>query len=181
MKYIIDNFMHPKDAKSFISFFDKNEHLCFDTVEFHKERNIHYDNINDENIKNLLEYYAKKNIFFIDHYFKTKTTLWGPPGVKNIWSNMRLCRWKKDHHMPLHIDRQPLGGDTMDYSSLVYLNDNYTGGKLRFLEGKKEVKLKMKAFSCIIFPSGKEYSHGVEKIIKGKRYTIPSWYTKLSR
>ena len=56
MKYIIDNFMHPQDAKSFISFFDKNEHLCFDTVEFHKERNIHYDNIDDQNIKNLLEY-----------------------------------------------------------------------------------------------------------------------------
>jgi hypothetical protein len=180
MKYIIENFVHPKDAKSFISFFNKNEHLCFDTHEFHKDRNIHYDNIPDQNIKDLLKYYAKKNIFFIDHYFKTKTTVWGNSKT-TVWSNMRLCRWKEGHHMPLHIDRQLAGGDTMDYSSLIYLNDNYTGGELCFLENIKETNSKMKALSCVIFPSGEGHLHGVKKILKGKRYTIPSWYAELQQ
>ena len=172
MKHIISDFDHPQDAQAFITFFEKNEHLCFDVREFHKDRNIHYEDIPDKKIKDLLMYYARKNIFFIDHYFKTKTDVWG---------DMRLCRWKPGHSMPLHIDRQPQGNDTMDFSSLVYLNDNYSGGELYFLENKKEVNLKMKALSCMIFPSGEEYIHGVKEILKGKRYTIPSWYIKLQK
>jgi predicted 2-oxoglutarate/Fe(II)-dependent dioxygenase YbiX len=170
MKHIIQDFIHPEDAKKLIAFFEKNEHLCFDVREFHKDRNIHYSDIKDQNIKNLLMYYGRKNIFFIDHYFKTKTTM---------WQDMRLCRWKEGHFMPLHVDRQPEGNDTMDFSSLMYLNDDYKGGELSFLENKKEKNFKMKAFSCVIFPSAGDYVHGVKKVLKGKRYTIPSWYIKL--
>ena len=63
----------------------------------------------------------------------------------------------------------------MDYSSLVYLNDNYDGGELFF---ENEI-FKMKALSCIIFESGPHHKHGVKIIKKGKRYTIPSWYQKI--
>jgi len=75
--------------------------------------------------------------------------------------------------MGLHRDRNEELEDLMHYSSLCYLNDDYEGGELFFETGES---FKMKALSCIIFPSGKPYGHGVKKIIKGKRYTIPSWY-----
>ena len=78
--------------------------------------------------------------------------------------------------MPLHVDRNEEHGDLFHFSSLIYLNDDYKGGELFFIENKKEKKYKLKALSCMIFPSGKEYTHGVKKILKGKRYTIPSWY-----
>ena len=168
MKHIISNFVHPEDAKSFITFFENNDLLCSDPRDFHKERNLHYKDITDKKIKILLIYYAHKNKFFIDHYFKTKT---------DLWNDMRLCRWKVGHSMPLHMDRQPELNDTMDFSSLIYLNDNYSGGELRFIENKKEVNYKMESLSCIIFPSD-EGMHGVKEIKKGERYTIPSWYKK---
>ena len=37
-----------------MSFFDANAHLCYDERPHHKERNIHYDHIQDPDIKKLL-------------------------------------------------------------------------------------------------------------------------------
>ena len=167
-RVIIDNFVHPDDAASLMGFFDENDHLCDDALPFHRDRNIHFNKIPDPQIKNLLNYYARKNIVFIDHHFGTKTKEWGL---------MRMCRWLEGHFMNLHVDRQLEHDDTMDYSSLVYLNDNYTGGELFFKneDGTEEV-FKMKALSCIVFDSGKSNGHGVKKVLGGRRYTIPSWY-----
>jgi leucine proline-enriched proteoglycan (leprecan) len=61
-----------------------------------------------------------------------------------------------------------------DYSSVLYLNDNFTGGKTYFPSDN---------FTCnpkkgkIIFFSSRTY-HGVTKVISGERYTLPCWYSK---
>ena len=169
MKYVIENFVHPNDAKVLMKFFDKNDHLCADGRAYHAERNIHYADIPDKNkrVKDILLYLARKNEMFVDHFFSVRVEL---------WHRMRLCRWKKGHSMPLHIDRQEDKGDLFHFSSLIYLNDDYKGGELFFKEENKIQKYKLKALSCMIFPSGKEFAHGVKEILKGKRYTIPSWY-----
>ena len=167
MKYIIENFISSSDANKLIKFFNANDHLCFDDRKEHSKRNIHFSKISDINIKNILIYYANKNIIFIDHYFKTKTML---------WQQMRLCRWRKNDEMKMHFDKQ--AKDCMDYSSLIYLNDNYDGGELCFEENSEKKDYKMKKFSCVIFPSHMYY-HGVKKILNGFRYTIPSWYSKI--
>ena len=60
----------------------------------------------------------------------------------------------------------------------MYLNDNYEGGELKFVDGKI---FKFKGGTNIIFRSDDYNAHEVLKIKKGLRYTIPSWYTtKLS-
>ena len=169
-RMIIENFVHQDDALSFMKFFDKNQNLCYDERSQHSDRNIHLEHIPDKRIKQLLRYYEQKNIFFIDHYFNIKTVPWHEP---------RLCRWKKGHSMDLHVDQNPDLKDYMDYSSLVYLNDNYKGGELFFRnQDNQEQDFKMKALSCMIFESNAFNSHGVRKILKEKRYTIPSWYRK---
>jgi len=103
-RVFIDNFVHPDDAVSLMKFFDENDHLCDDGRAFHKDRNIHFNNIPDPQIRNLLNYYAHKNIMFIDHHFVTKT---------KQWQSMRMCRWLEGHFMPLHVDRQLENNDTM--------------------------------------------------------------------
>ena len=148
MKYVIENFVHPNDAKVLMKFFDKNDHLCADGRAYHAERNIHYADIPDKNkqVKDILLYLARKNEMFVDHFFAVRVEL---------WHKMRLCRWKKGHSMPLHIDRQEDKGDLFHFSSLIYLNDDYKGGELFFNEENKIQKYKLKALSCIIFPSVK--------------------------
>jgi len=163
MKHIIENFVDKKDAKTLINFFEKNTHLCYDAREEHKHRNIHIEYIKNKKIIKLLNYYANKNVYFIDHFFKTKTKL---------WADMRICRWLPGDAMSLHNDRSEKLNDLMDFSSLIYLNDNYEGGELFF----KDKIIKMKALSCIVFESNEKNMHGVLEIKKGKRYTIPSWY-----
>lgn len=164
MKYVLENFIQKQDALIFIKYFNKNQHLCDDNREHHKHRNIHYCDIPDLQIKELLKYYENKLIYFIDHYFTVKTRAFNEP---------RLVRWNKSESMPLHYDQNYALKDKMDYSALSYLNDDYEGGELFFEDGEI---LKMKALSSIIFPSSSPYGHGVKKIKKGKRYTIPSWY-----
>lgn len=160
---LIENFVHEQDAEDLINFFDNNEHLCNDSEEHHKDRNIHASAIKDDHIIKLLKYYAYKNIIFIDHIFKTKTKL---------WNEMRLCRWRPGDSMDLHIDRNTKTRNyNLDFSSLIYLNDNYEGGELVF-ENKE---LKMPRLSCIVFESHL-HPHAVKEVKKNNRYTIPSWY-----
>ena len=63
--------------------------------------------------------------------------------------------------------------DKIRYSSLIYINDDYEGGELRF-ENNKIYKLSKN--SVIFFQSGIQNRHEVLKITKGLRYTIPLWY-----
>lgn len=60
-------------------------------------------------------------------------------------------------------------------SSILYLNDNYSGGELYF-EGL-DVLIKPKANQLVFFPSGCEFRHEVRPILAGDRYTLASFYT----
>jgi len=161
--YIIENFINEKDSNILINFFDQNDYLADDLEVEHKHRNIHYQHIKDTNILSILDYYANKNIFFIDHLFQTKVKL---------WSSMRICRWLPGDSMRMHIDKNTTQRNSdMNYSSLLYLNDDYEGGELIF----RDQVFKMKKFSCIFFESDL-HKHGVNTLLKNKRYTIPSWY-----
>ena len=166
VRHIIENFIDKKDAKMLMSFFDKNTHLCYDDREEHRHRNIHLPHIKKGKARDLLNYYAYKNIYFIDHLFKTKT---------KSWQHMRLCRWLPKDSMVFHNDRAEEVNNLMDFSSLIYLNDNYEGGELFF----ENQTFKMKALSCILFKSNETNMHGVLEVKKGKRYTIPSWYENI--
>ena len=165
-KFVIEEFVLEEHRHMLINYFENNKHLCTDIRKVHAKRNLHYQDIRSETVKAVLKYYVTKTCYFIDHYFKDKVAPWSEP---------RICRWTKGETMDLHVDRK--GGaptDNMKYSSLIYLNDDYEGGELKFVDGKV---FKFKAGTNIIFRSDAYNSHQVLKVKKGKRYTIPSWYT----
>jgi predicted 2-oxoglutarate/Fe(II)-dependent dioxygenase YbiX len=62
-----------------------------------------------------------------------------------------------------------------DLSIVFYLNDDFEGGDFIFPELKIRVRPEPGMMVC--FPSNHHYMHGVEKITKGKRYSIVSWAT----
>jgi hypothetical protein len=63
------------------------------------------------------------------------------------------------------------------YSSVVYLNDNYSGGELYFPE--YGLTFKPKAGDLITFPSNAKYIHGVTPVKDVERYTLPIlWYSE---
>lgn len=62
-----------------------------------------------------------------------------------------------------------------EYSSILYLNDEYEGGELYFEE--LDLLIKPKANQLVFFPSGSEFRHEVKPVLSGDRYTLASFYT----
>jgi len=61
-----------------------------------------------------------------------------------------------------------------DYTGLVYLNDNFTGGELVFPD--RDVVIIPKAGLLVGFPCNHEFVHAVPKVRSGKRYSLPVWF-----
>ena len=58
----------------------------------------------------------------------------------------------------------------IEYSTVIYLNDEYEGGEIYF--PKQDFEHRPLKFSAIFFPGNKyEYLHGVKEITDGNRYT----------
>jgi hypothetical protein len=60
-----------------------------------------------------------------------------------------------------------------DYSVLLYLNEEYEGGELEFVNQK--YRFKPKTGMLVGFPSGHEYLHAALPTTSGIRYVIVSW------
>ncbi len=107
----------------------------------------------------------------LNHYTKE---IYGPYAHKEIRSReqtMHLLKYTESGHLPAHQDQ---GNSTRLLSGLLYLNDDYDGGEIEFLNCN--VKIKPEAGSVIMFPSNFLYAHQVNAIAKGTRYSLPVWY-----
>lgn len=60
-------------------------------------------------------------------------------------------------------------------SGLAYLNDDYTGGELKFT--RQDLTFKPEAGSVVIFPSDFTYPHASLPIIQGTKYSVVTWFT----
>ena len=81
-------------------------------------------------------------------------------------NNVEIVKWHEGKNQESHLDF-----DYHPYTSIIYLNDNYDGGQT-FVD--KEI-VTPETGKMITF-KGAEIPHGVNKIEKGTRYTIPIWY-----
>ena len=92
-----------------------------------------------------------------------------------------INRWEAGKDMPLHADNMTPEKEPhwycgqRDYSSILYLNHNYEGGETIFkYQNQSQPPLQGTA---ILFPASYGYTHGVNEIKSGTRYTIASWFT----
>lgn len=114
--------------------------------------------------------------------------------VCDQWVSARM--WSKDDYQSPHSDSEFNNSELCldiddsnpnwdlniprflaDYSSLVYLNDDYEGGELVFPEYGLEIK--PKAGDVVTFPTNAMYIHAVNKINSGTRYNVVlKWFRK---
>lgn len=120
-------------------------------------------------------------------------------GEPNISPFAGVMKYRPGCEMGAHFDAQA-GDQTLKYSIVVYLNDNYEGGEISFIirkpdlrnpknsdlrpkadladphnEGLIDFTLKPKAGSALIFPSTHPYNHQVHKIYSGDKYIFPGF------
>lgn len=62
-----------------------------------------------------------------------------------------------------------------DYTGIAYLNDNFTGAELVF--PRLDLTIAPKPGLLVAFPSDHRFVHLVPKLLSGKRYSLPVWFT----
>lgn len=86
-----------------------------------------------------------------------------------------LSLWTEGTFAAAHIDSHA-GYEFLQFSAILYLNDEYEGGEIYFPH--QDFLYKPKAGDIVMFPcGGTEYPHEVREVTKGRRYTIPMWHS----
>jgi len=91
-----------------------------------------------------------------------------------------LVRWMPGNLQEPHADKQLNDGQPnpfplYDINSIIYWNDDFTGGEFFYPEHGLEFQIK--AGMAIAHPGDIHYLHGVKTIESGTRWTTPSFYT----
>lgn len=79
-----------------------------------------------------------------------------------------LIKFEKNYKMNEHADT------TGDFAALYYLNDDYEGGEINFMD--YNLKIKPKANSLVTFPSNSDYWHEVLENTGKERYSATQWF-----
>jgi len=91
-----------------------------------------------------------------------------------------LIRWLPGNVQSPHADKQLNSGEpnpfpTYDLNSVIYWNDDFTGGQIYYPEHGLE--LPISPGLAVAHPGDINYLHGVREILSGVRWTTPSFYT----
>jgi hypothetical protein len=114
--------------------------------------------------------------FALDSAFKHYSTEIYPYAGRNIKGGedrMSILKYEKAGFLSEHTDH---GSSSRTLSVVLYLNDNYTGGEINFPHVGNGITIKPEAGSAIFFPSNFVFTHSVNEISEGIRYSLPNWY-----
>ena len=83
----------------------------------------------------------------------------------------QMIKYSSGQEYKAHADG---GTDTgRSISAIVYLNDNYKGGEIEFINFG--IKIKPEPGMLILFPSNYPYSHIAHPVTEGTKYAIVTW------
>ncbi len=88
-----------------------------------------------------------------------------------VWEGLAMPPHQDDRHPD---PNEPHGTPWRFIASVIYLNDNYTGGEIYFPHLLESIKPQQG--QLIAFPGA--WWHGVRAVTNGARFTAPSWYSR---
>jgi hypothetical protein len=101
----------------------------------------------------------KSMLEFAEHALRYPETTYG------------INKYFEGQYMGPHVDWNEFNSD-ITYTIVVYLNDDYEGGELYFVDPSIDIKIKPKAGSIVMFPSKLPYLHQSCEITKGRKMLI---------
>ena len=87
-----------------------------------------------------------------------------------------ISKYRTGADMGPHVDDYGQDGVLPLMSAVIYLNDDYEGGELRFPE--QDVIIKPEAGSIIVFPSVEPFYHQSMPLKTGTKYMVPAFWIK---
>jgi hypothetical protein len=85
--------------------------------------------------------------------------------------NFQLLKYETGQYFHSHYDSYPAVNRAI--SVLIYLNDDYQGGEIEFVNF--DIKIKPKAGTLIMFPSNYPYRHIAHPVISGTKYAVSTF------
>jgi hypothetical protein len=79
-----------------------------------------------------------------------------------------LVKFEKNYKMNEHADT------TGDFAAIYYINDDYDGGEINFMDHNLMIKPKSNSF--VTFPSNADYWHEVLENTGKERYSATHWF-----
>ncbi len=144
----------------------------------------------DYNCQPLLDYYTLRDVDRESASWVYGVTLRCKKKIEVYLSTLELfveslfvaCLLPGDSHVA-HADNErrehgrwvPNHTPNRDYTGLAYLNDDFTGGELVFPD--LDIVIVPKPGLLVGFPSNHKFVHAVPKVLSGKRYSLPVWFT----
>ncbi len=116
--------------------------------------------------------FQKRATGLLGDFYKLAKPLWTDTVQLNVWEPGSCLPPHTDNSNP---DGSPHTSPWRDFSSIVYLNDDYEGGELYFTA--KDKVLRPRKGMLVAFSAGYHHEHGVLKVTKGRRLTMPAFYT----
>jgi hypothetical protein len=174
---ILNNFVEDQDLKDIYEYL--NKYKDDDNFKGGLEKRYADVLIENENVANLLTKY--QNLIF-EEVKKYYIDTYGCKIVEKPHNALHFIKWTSGMFSGLHADCERPDGKPafhadfykLNISALIYVNDDYEGGKIAFPFHNLEYK--PKPGDLIIFPS--KYRHEVQNVEGGNnRYTMPTWYT----
>ena len=137
-----------------------------ETLPWEENQNIYYHNVKDSNVKQLINVYR----------FLTSQLIFSSFNQLTLPTFTDIVFWQEGKSMPWHVDNgynkdQYLS--TRIFSSILYVNDDFEGGKLFVHTGSSNRYPKLEKGTVIIFPS--YLLHGVDPVTKGTRHSCVTW------
>jgi len=147
-------------------------------------------NLDYQNYRALLDYYtlrdvdseSARRVYGITFRCKERIEVHLSTEELFVESLFVACLLSGDSHIA-HADNEqrehgrwvPNHTPNRDYTGIAYLNDNFTGGELVFPH--LDVAIAPKPGLLVAFPSNHRFVHAVPKVLSGKRYSLPVWFT----
>lgn len=187
-----EDFLSAEQCGRLVDFFKANEDQVFSYQDF---KNKEAQNSFEENLKKGADFYDNRtiNVAVLEgfreikalthqaqmlamletaHFFKWDAPLYPECHI--------ICKWPEGIFMDPHADNEFPDGAPHPFPHRrfivnLYLNDDFEGGDIFFV--KQKIRLKPKPGLMIGYTAGLDHMHGVTKVLKGNRYTIPVSYS----
>jgi predicted 2-oxoglutarate/Fe(II)-dependent dioxygenase YbiX len=168
IKYI-KGFMDPQEAGLVAEYAKKHSELFSNYGNNEQEFTVHtYHEIQglDSDLLDMIQETALMVYSFVlnnynskfDHFIDEKT---------------HIAKFVEGKGMHEHFD----ASRPNDIATLIYLNNDYDGGDIYF--PKYEISFKPEPGDLLCFPDNPSFVHGVKPIIRGTRFTLPRWFTRI--
>lgn len=168
-----DEFLSKEEVKQFLDVIQNTDAWEKSSVKFWNDRVISFSNIKNKfgpELENLsLDILSRIKNFITTEYGLDKNIVTGATSI---------CRWFPGMEQTPHADDMTntkiKGYENNAFGCIIYLNQDYAGGKTYYPDYKIEVE--PRAGKLAVHPGDTNHLHGVTKIEENIRYTLSCFW-----